>query len=259
MPRLGFRTAGYRNQTMDQALASIAAAGYDGVEICLEHPEVRPEQMDHATARLLADTAARHGLQIASVSYHGDGEPPEQRLANQIKSIKIAGWFGTDVLILNASARVPGKEPEQWDRLRGELGRMLPMAGDLGIYIALEPEPGHFLHSSADMQRLLQEVDDPALAVNLDVGHAFLTDKDVTATIEDLGPAIVHTHIEGMPAAEHRHLVPGEGDLDLVAIHQALQRSGFAGFYTVDLFNIADDPENYARRSYEALREIVSA
>jgi len=200
---------------------------------------------------------ADSGLEVASVSYHGDGEPPAERFANQKRAVQIASWLETNVLILNASAAMAGQEQEQWGRLRAELGELLPLARDLGVYLALEPEPGHFLHSSADMQRLLTEIADHNLKVNLDVGHAFLTDPDVTASICALGRDIVHTHIEGMPAGTHKHLVPGEGDLDLVAVHQALAGIGFPGYYTVDLFNIADDPGHYARRSSEALRAIM--
>lgn len=257
MPKLGFRTAGYREHTLQHALWSISAAGYEGVEICLEHPEARPEGMDERRARDLAVLVADSGLDVASVSYHGDGEPPAERFGNQKRAVQIASWLGTDVLILNASAAIAGQEQEQWDRLRSELDELLPVARELGVHLALEPEPGHFLHSSADMRRLLTQVSDANLKVNLDVGHAFLTDPDVTASIRALGRDIVHTHIEGMPAGVHRHLVPGDGDLDLAAVHGALVGIGFSGYYTVDLFNIADDPGHYARRSSEALRAIL--
>ena len=37
--RIGFRTAGYRRVGIEDALRSIASVGYDGVEVCLEHPD----------------------------------------------------------------------------------------------------------------------------------------------------------------------------------------------------------------------------
>lgn len=253
---LGFRTCGYREWTLQDAFQSISDVGYDGVEVCLEHPETRPEELTEQRARELAQMARDAGIEIASLSYHGDGEPEAQRAENQKRAIALARQFGANVLILNAANAQPGKEALQWSEFRRTLRVLLPIAQAEGVLIALEPEPGHFLHSSGDMMRLLEEIGHPSLRVNLDVGHAFLTDDDVTQTVHALGEAIVHTHIEGMAAGVHEHLVPGEGDLDLVRVREALQSVGYGGYYTVDLFNIADDPEAYARRSLAALRRM---
>ena len=38
--RIGFRTAGYRNVPIEEAVRAIAEIGYDGVELCLEHPDL---------------------------------------------------------------------------------------------------------------------------------------------------------------------------------------------------------------------------
>ncbi len=252
-PRFAFRTAGYRDWDLPTALRSLGAIGYDGVELCLEHPQARPEALDAHGAESIAAAAHDAGLSVASVSYHGDAEPAELRAANQLRAIALTRHFGTRVLILNASKAVPGREAQQWDEFRRCLATLLPCADDNGVLLALEPEPGHFLHSCADMRRLLDEMAHPQLKVNLDVGHAFLTDADVPASIDSLGGAIVHTHIEGMAAGVHRHLVPGAGDLDLVPVHRALQANGYSGYYTVDLFDIARAPEEFASRSLAAL------
>jgi len=256
--KFGFRTAGYREWPLDKALESIASVGYAGVEFCLEHPQARPEDLTSQRVGQLAQMVSAAGLQVASVSYHGDGEPPHERGINQEHAIQVTADMGADVLILNAEPAQAGQERRQWDALKGQLTRLLAAAQEARVTIALEPEPGHFLHSSDDMMRLLREMRHPSLGVNLDVGHAFLTDEDVPQTICSLGDNIVHTHVEGMPAGRHSHLVPGEGDLDLTRVHVTLQSIGYAGYYTVDLFQITDAPEQYARRSLEALRRITA-
>lgn len=255
--KTGFRTVGYRKWPLQDAFHSIAEIGFDGVEICLEHPECRPEALDADRARTIAAMVADAGLAVASVSYHGDGEPPEARAQNQRRAVELAPRLGAQVLILNAWATQPGREEEQWAQLDRDLRKLLPLAESEGVFIALEPEPGHFLSSSADMKRLLDEIGHPRLRINLDVGHAFLTDPDVIDSIHALGEAIVHTHIEGMPAGRHEHLVPGEGDMDLRAVIDALAATGYSGYHTVDLFDIADDPEGYAHRSMTGLRKLL--
>jgi len=257
MSRIGFRTAGFREWRIEEALALLGGMGYDGVELCLENPDCRPEGLTPARCRELAAACELCGLAVASISYHGDGEGPEQRWAHIVRSLELAPEFGADVLITNAGHTRPGEADAQWRRFVRQLGDLTPHAEPVGCRIAVEPEPGMFVGSSADGARLLQEVGSPYISINLDVGHAFLTDDDVPQVVHELGAAVVHTHIEGMPRGEHRHLVPGEGDLDLGAVLAALRDVGYAGFYTVDLFNITADPTDYARRSLAAMRILL--
>ncbi|NPV48909.1 MAG: sugar phosphate isomerase/epimerase [Armatimonadetes bacterium] len=255
--RVGFRTAGFRGWPLRQALQCLRDLGYDGVELCLEHPDMRPETLSADACIRWSEAVAETGLDIASVSYHGDGEPDDARSANQVRAVHITADCGAKLLILNGQKAVPGKELEQWRAFVRHLrDRVLPLAADLGIRVALEPEPGHFLHASSDLLRLLAELGSPAAGANLDVGHAWLTDPDVLNTVQELKPWLYHIHWEDMPAGEHRHLVPGTGDMPLDALHEALTAVGYSGYYTVDLFDIADDPKTPARRSLAALRKM---
>jgi len=257
MGRIGFRTAGFREWRVEDALAALGDLGYDGVELCLENADCRPEGLTPVRCRELATVCRHAGLAVASVSYHGDGEESAERWSNIVRSVALTPEFGTDVLITNAGHTRPGETDAQWRQFVQQLGDLMPQAEATGCRVAVEPEPGMFVGSSDDGARLLREVGSPHLAINLDVGHAFLTDPDVPQTIRELGTAIAHTHLEGMPRGEHRHLVPGEGDLDLGAVLAALGDTHYGGYLTVDLFNIADDPVGYARRSLAGLRALL--
>lgn len=257
---IGFRTAGFRNWGLREALYCLGDMGYDGVELCLEHPEMRPEALTARACANWAETVAQAGLQVASVSYHGDGEPYLERSTNQVRAVSIAADCGAQVLILNGEKALPGRQVAQWQAFVTHLSdAVMPLAADLNIRVALEPEPGHHLHSSQDLLRLLAEVGHPALGANLDVGHAWLTDTDVVSTIHELAPRLWHLHWEDFPVGEHRHLVPGTGDMPLRALHAALREVGYPGFYTVDLFDIAADPEPPARQSLAAVRTMLRA
>lgn len=260
MNKIGFRTVGFRNWPLDQGLQAIGNAGFDGVELCLEHPAMRPEALPLEACPDILAMVRNAGLEVASVSYHGDREEPVARAANQLRSIEITRALGSDILILNSQHIVEGEQERQWqgfvDHLRHTL---LPAAMEAGVALAIEPEPGMFIHGTAEMLRLLDEVDHPALTINLDIGHAWLTDDYLLQSIRDLAPHIVHLHWEDFPAGEHKHLVPGEGDMPLAQIHGVLQEIGYDGYYTIDLFNIADDPEPVAQASAKATRALLQA
>ena len=256
--RIGFRTAGFHEWPIDKALRAIGDLGYDGVEICLEHPHCRPETLTQAGAARLATLCADAGLQVASVSYHADSEDTELRRANTVRALELVPAFGTDVFIINGRRLQPGSEDEARGELPALLARLLGPAEQRGTRVAIEPEPGLSVGSSAEMKALLGSGQSPGLAVNLDVGHAFLTDPDVCESIRMLGPAIAHTHVEGMAAGVHKHLLPGEGDLDLVAVCRTLRETGYEGYCTIDLFSIADDPASWAASALDPMRQILA-
>jgi sugar phosphate isomerase/epimerase len=105
------------------------------------------------------------------------------------------------------------------------------------------------------MARLMQQVGSSRLRVNLDIGHAQVTDDDLAATIRQLGSAIVHLHLEDIKGRVHRHLPFGEGDIDFAAVRRALDEIGYAGPYVVDLFGQSAEPPVVAERALAALRQ----
>lgn len=257
MFRIGFRTAGFHQWPIQRALAELGRLGYGGVEVCLEHPDCRPEALTAERCEQLTSCCREAGLEVASVSYHADDEPWDARRGNTARAVELVRPLGTDVLIINGRRAGRARRAEALADLESLLQVLLIRAAQLDVRIAIEPEPGLAVGTSQEAQQLLDRFGSPHLGVNLDVGHAFLTDKDVCASVRMLGPSIFHTHFEGMPANEHRHLLPGEGDIDLASICCALRGVEYEGYCTVDLFSIAEDPSGWAQRALPAMRAIV--
>ena len=123
------------------------------------------------------------------------------------------------------------------------------------MILAEEFEPNFIVGSTAELERLFDEVDSDSLCANLDVGHAFLTDPDPEDSIHRLGDKIVHCHIEGMGAGVHKHLLPWEGDMDVRGIFNALRDIGFSGGLALDLYR--DDYEDIAEKSVRFLKDLM--
>lgn len=250
-----FRTSGWRLWPHALCLSELRRIGFQAVELCLEHPDVAPRAM---RKRRCAEVAEELGdLQVSALSFHGKREHSwlkaeyTHMLVDIGARLRHAG-VQIDVLVICGGLRdYPG--------LVTLLRDVCPRAQDAGFVLAVEPEPGTVVHGTADMRRLLDDVDHPALRVNLDVGHSFLTEPDVVADIAAWGPLIAGVHVEGMPAGVHRHLVPGEGDLDLPAALRALQRAGYTRPLTIDLFDIQDDPPQWSDRAYRGLASVMAA
>lgn len=126
-----------------------------------------------------------------------------------------------------------------------------------GIKLAIEPEPGQVTHGIEETLLLLSEVNSPNLGVNLDIGHAYITDSNLLNTIDQLQNSIFHTHIEDISNGVHKHLLPGEGDINLKAVIGTLQKIGYQGSLTFDLFGLGADYQRYVREAFEYISDLM--
>jgi sugar phosphate isomerase/epimerase len=162
--------------------------------------------------------------------------------------------MGAEILILNAEKSTD--QARQWGEHVEHLGKLCPLAAAANVTLAIEPEPLLVIGSSQDALAMIEAVGSPALKVNLDVGHAQITDDDVADSIRQLGSEIVHLHLEDIAGRVHRHLPFGAGDIDFGAIGQALDEVGYVGPYVVDLFGQDMDPIQVATDALTAMRRL---
>jgi protein FrlC len=253
MRRIGFRTAGFASWPIDRTLRTLSDIGYTSIELCLEHPETQPADMTPDRCRDLGALLDELGLVLSSISYHGDGRPAEERAKNTMLAIEVAERMECPVLVVNTMRREPGGDQAQTAAAL-ELTRRLLAHSSRIVTLAFEPEPGLVISSVHDMLAFAHQVGSRRVAVNLDIGHAHITESSITQAIDHLRSLIVHTHIEDIAGKVHKHLVPGEGDIDFAAARRALERIGYQGDYTVDMFALGKDPLDTAQRCFDAMQ-----
>jgi len=253
--KTGFRTAGFADWSLGPTLQEIARHGCDSVELCLEHPGCRPEILDEARIRRVVKMLEELELPMSSVSYHGDASPMEEKVAKTLRALGLAHQMDASVLVI--STEPPDRaRPDQLAEMQKRLSRLCDRAERYNIDVAVEPEPGLLIGSTEDFLKMAERVGSPRLKINLDIGHAHLTDANVVDSIRKLGGAIVHTHVEDIAGGVHKHLLPGQGEMDLPAIFDALHDIGYEGFITIDLFDLGDEPGERASEALAALKNI---
>lgn len=254
MPEFGFRTGTFRGRTVEQAAAELAELGFDNVEVCLEAADVRPEELSEARCREIRATLDRLHIGLASVSYHGDREPYDQRRANQARAVQVARWMGTGILILNPEKLIDRER--QWAEHVTQFQKLGRLAQELDVTLALEPEPLLVIGSTQDALDFMAEVGSPQLKINLDIGHAQVTDEDVAASVRSLGTAIVHLHLEDIADRVHRHLPFGQGDIPFDMVRLVLAEVGYSGPYVADLFGMDQDARDVAAQALVDMRRL---
>ncbi len=223
-------------------LAVIRKLGFDGVEICLENPDLAPDQLNAGLIARVREQVEDLGLAPHSISYHKDYIYDDAMFAQTRRAIALTPDFGAGIFVFAGTPKRTGDVAE-WLRMVARTRELVAVAEAHGVTLAEEFEPGFIVGSTADLLRLFDAIPSPNLAANLDLGHVFLCDPDPLAAIRQLGGRIAHGHVENMKAGVHDHLLPHEGDMDLPAYLRALRDAGFTGGLALDLY----------RHDYEAV------
>ena len=254
LSKLGFRLEGFCQWPMEKALAKIAQIGYHSVELCLEHPDLNPDSLTGDAIRRIKKGLEDSGLRLSSVSYHGKRESLSNALKNQKLGIEIAQSLGVGVLVVGAPST--SADPQGCSTFLA-LEELVRSAEGSGVVIALEPEPDTVIHGLYEFSLLAAHMAGSPLALNLNLGHAALTESDPIEVIEEWAPFIVHTHVEDIRKPNHSHLLPGDGHLDLLRMIKKLRETGYAGDLTIDLFDILDEPDVWAQKAMDRMKLLL--
>ena len=139
-------------------------------------------------------------------------------------------------------------------------GRFSTYAGERGVVIGFEPEPGMLVATLADYQRLLTHVDAPNFQLTLDVGHLHcLGEVPIAAQIRRWRDRIVNVHLEDMCAGVHEHLMFGDGEIEFPPVLGALEKIGYRGGVYVELSRHSHDAPQAALQAYRFVSRQLSA
>lgn len=265
MFRLGYNTNGLAHHRVIDAMRLVAELGYEGLAITPDVGQLDPFHLDRQEvedARTWADelgldlaieSGARFVLDARRKHYptlmDEEGEARSRRIDFYRRSLDLGAALGARVLSLWAGSEPGGKtlesselstsrREELLDRLASGLEPVLAHAGEVGVDVAFEPEPGMFIERPSGYGELIEHMGSGAngLGLCLDVGHLLVTgDLPVGDEIRRWAPRLVHVHLDDIAGGIHDHRMFGEGDLDLSETLEALAEVGFEGMAAVEL------------------------
>lgn len=276
--KLSFSTNAFVRYSVSQAVEKIADIGYDGVELLADIPHLYVHSITNRDLDRLREALDRSEIEVANVNantakgYYGRNfwdplfEPSianpnpslrKWRIDYTKKCVDLARAVGAPSVSITPGRMIPGTMPEQsMDFLRESLRELIDHASERGVRVAMEYEPGLLIEYFMELAVLVSEMDSPFFGVNLDLGHSHVLAEDPETVIKTFGNKIFHVHIEDIRARKHFHLIPGTGDMDFEALFQILDRHGYAGFVTVELYTYPYQAEEAARKSFDYLARL---
>jgi len=230
--------------SLESKLRAVAEAGFDGVEI-FENDLLGFPGTPREVGRIIRDL----GMQCTLFQPFRDleGMPPEQ-LARAYERMErkfdVMAELGTDLVLLcsNCSPLAVAERTRLIDDLTG-LGERAAKRGMRVGYEALAWARHTFDHR--DAWSLIRDVDHPSIGLILDSFHS-LARGIPSASIGDIRvDKLFFVQIADAPRltmdylswSRHFRNMPGQGDLPLVEFAEAIHRLGYAGYWSLEIFN----------------------
>ena len=216
-------------------------AGFDGIEMqTITEPDVAAE---------IREASKKTGLQIHSVMNMAHWESPlssddpevvKRSVAGMEASLRNAALWGADAVLLVPGVVNPATSYRQaWERSQRVIKeRLLPLARELKVIIAVEEVWNKFLLSPLEFARYVDEFDSPWLKAYFDVGNVVFYGYPQD-WIRTLGPRIVKVHLKDFqldrPNGRFEWKNLGDGEIDWPAVRAALTEIKYKGYVTTEV------------------------
>jgi len=205
-----------------------------------------PTTPDLHIAEEIKNAATAAGIRIDSVmnmdhwDYPLSSDDPqvvEKGLAGMRTSLHNAKLWGSDaVLLVPAVVNPQTSYRDAWARSQKEIRKLIPLAAELKIVIALEEVWNRFLLSPLEMTRYIGEFQSQWIKAWFDVGNVVLYGYPQD-WIRTLGKDIAKVHLKDFKRKEDGYawVNLGDGDVDWPAVRQAFVEIGYSGSAIAEL------------------------
>ncbi|MCH2372522.1 MAG: sugar phosphate isomerase/epimerase [Pirellulales bacterium] len=135
-----------------------------------------------------------------------------------------------------------GPEEEIWERSVENISKALPLAGQLGVSIAIENVWNQFCYDhggdsnqTADKYvKYVDEFNSPLVGMQFDIGNHWKYGS-MGDWIRQLGKRIIKLDVKGFSRENNRFTKIGEGDLDFAAVCDSLSEINFHGWCAAEV------------------------
>jgi L-ribulose-5-phosphate 3-epimerase len=216
-------------------------AGFAGIEM--------QTVSDAKEAEEIREAAEKAGLRIHSVMNSDHWRFPISSADPEVVSKSVAGmetslrnaklWGAEAVLLVPAVVDASTSYQDAWTRSQKVIReRLLPLAGELKVVVAVEEVWNKFLLSPLEFARYVDELASPWLKAYFDVGNVVFYGYPQD-WIRALGKRIVRVHLKDFqldrPNGRFSWKNLGEGDIDWPAVRTAFDEIGYDGWMTTEI------------------------
>lgn len=271
-----------------EALRICAEAGFDGVDFSVEkYPQgVLPDIMEMSQEEFvsyfteLKAYADSLGLKIAQThslvgAYTPDKEENEKLRKRALRDMEATAILGCKYCVIHCISTYHWGFETDYETMHAENQKMyadfIETAEKLGIMIVLESFGAVSVNGVdgydcfADADRMLKEYEDLPTknkAFCFDCGHSHIAAKnnnpEVDAFVRKFGDRIKVLHLHDNNQYTDQHLFPGQGTIEWKKLFDALEETGYDGYYNFELsLRFAEHDPGFVKALAPYLREFI--
>ena len=213
-------------------------AGFEVVQALTEPDERKAEEMKAAAAA--ANIRIDSVMNVDHWQYplsSSDSVVVEKSLSGMRTSLRNAKLWGSDtVLLVPAVVNAQTSYRDAWTRSQAQIRKLIPLAAELQVVIAIEEVWNKFLLSPLEMVQYIGEFHSPWVRAWFDVGNVVLYGYPQD-WIRTLGKRIVKVHLKDFKRKEggYEWVNLGDGDVDWPAVRAAFADIGYVGSVIAEL------------------------
>jgi len=208
--------------------------GFDGLEIGPVGPQSASE---------MKDAADKAGVILHSVIYGGWGAPMSSadpavikqgisEIENALRTAKAAGCDA--VLLVPAVVNAETAYGDAYTRSQENIRKVVPLAEELRVIIAIENVWNNFLLSPVEFARYVDEFDTPWVRAYLDCGN-MVKFGWAEHWVRALGPRIAKVHLKDFKREGNQFVMLRDGDINWPEVMRAFDEVGYQGWFTTEL------------------------
>jgi len=215
-----------------------ADAGFEGIEA-----QTVPDQKE---AEQIREASERTNLRIHSVMNMDHWKFPlssddpavvERSMKGMETSLRNAKLWGADAVLLVPAVVDPKTSyRDAYTRSQSQIRKLIPLAKELGVVIAVEEVWNKFLLSPIEFARYVDEFNSQWVRAYFDVGNVVLYGFPQD-WIRTLGKRIVKFHLKDFNTKSREFVPLREGSIDWPEVRRAIGEINFNGYLTVELKN----------------------
>ena len=250
---------------LEEALDAYAAAGFRNVE---PHLNLVKDWLDDGhtvdEARRLFEERNLSVVASSQLEVMCFGSPDARLpiLKANAENARLIRELGADKMIVGTDGQEQNSV-EALDAVAGAVRNLAELTEDTGVDIVIEFNWSPIIKSLQSAVRVSEIADHPRVGVLFDTAHYHVTPTKLRDINEGSVRYIKHVHLNDMPDTPadltHRdfdRVLPGDGVLDLPEIISALERNGYEGYFSIEMFSAELwqlPAKEAARRCYESL------
>jgi sugar phosphate isomerase/epimerase len=277
--KLAFSSNAYMHFSIEDTIAKIADLGYTGIEILADVPHAWPAGLLAERKDSIKKAIEKHKLTISNMNafmmnaigdprqpyWHPGWTDPDPhyraiRREHTKRALRLAAELGAPNITTEPGGLLTAEQT--WEEAAkifyDELMPCVEVAEQVQVKLLIEPEPELFIETFGQYLQFMQRVKSPWVGLNFDIGHAYCVGEDPENWIAKMRSHTVHYHFEDIAATRvHKHLIPGHGAIDFAATLLEINKTGYRGWITVELYPYIDDPDNAAREARRYLTALM--